>query len=130
MARSTAALLLTLLSIAAPAAALPDSEWRIVHSSNFTVVGDLGEKPLAGVAARLEQFRDVLGRVLHNFSLATPVPTVVIVFGSKQAYEPFGPRYEGRPVQAPGFFRGGADVNYITLTTDGGDGGMRIALHE
>lgn len=131
MTRSTAAVLLVLLGIAAPSAAPAEPPpWRIVASPNFTVVGDAGEKALEDVATRLEQFRAVLGRVLPDITLSTPSPTVLVVFGSKASYASFVPRYDGKPVQAAGFFQAGADVNYIALTLEGGGDGLRIAFHE
>jgi tetratricopeptide (TPR) repeat protein len=115
----------------APAAAAPAApQWRMVASPNFTVVGDAGEKPLQDVATRLEEFRAVLGRVLPGVKLATPAPTVLLVFASKSAYQSFLPRYDGKPVQAGGFFVAGPDVNYMALTLEGGGDVLRIAFHE
>jgi tetratricopeptide (TPR) repeat protein len=128
--RSTAALLLLLFSLPEPAGAIAEPLWRIVRSPNFIVLGDAGEQPLQDVAMRLEQFRAALGRVLPGIRLATPVPTVFIVFGSSQSSEPFGPRRDGKPVQAAGFFQAGLDVNYITLTLGTGSDGLRVAFHE
>ena len=130
MTRSTAALLSLFVSLAVPAGAIAEPQWRMVRSPNFVVLGDAGEKPLQDVAMRLEQFRTALGRVLPGVELATPVPTVLVVFESSKSYEAFGPRREGRPVQAAGFFLAGPDVNYITLTLDSGHDGLRVAFHE
>lgn len=77
MTRSTAALLLLLVSLPVPAGAIAEPPWRMVRSPNFIVLGDAGEKPLQEVAIRLEQFRTALGRMLPGLELATPVPTVL-----------------------------------------------------
>ena len=130
MIRSIAALLSLFVSLALPAGAIAEPQWRMVRSPNFIVLGDTGENPLQDVAMRLEEFRTALGRVLPDVALATPVPTVLVVFENSKSYEAFGPRREGRPVQAAGFFLAGPDVNYITLTLDSGHDGLRVAFHE
>jgi tetratricopeptide (TPR) repeat protein len=127
--RAAAAVLVLLLQVAAVSAA-EAPQWRTVATPNFTVVGDAGDHALQNVAARLEQFRAVLGRVLPGVKLSTPAPTVLVVFGSKAAYESFQPRFDGKAVQAAGFFQAGPDVNYIVLTLEGGGDGLRIAFHE
>jgi tetratricopeptide (TPR) repeat protein len=104
--------------------------WITIQSPHFTLVGDAGEKSLREIAARLEQFRAVLGRLLPKATISTPVPTVVVVFGSQRSYEPFRPRYQGKTVPVAGFFQSGPDVNYVTLAIDGGDAGFGIVCHE
>lgn len=93
--RATVALLLA-LTIPGRMAAAP--AWRTLQSQHFILVGDAGEKSLREVALHLEKFRAVIGRVLPKAKLSTTVPTVVVVFGSSEAYEPFGRCYQGKPV--------------------------------
>jgi tetratricopeptide (TPR) repeat protein len=112
----------------APADAAPP--WITIQSPHFTLVGDAGETSLHEIAARLEQFRTVLGRLLPNATISTPVPTVVVVFGSQRSYEPFRPRYQGKTVPVGGSFQSGPDVNYVTLAIDGGDAGFGVICHE
>ena len=99
--------------------------WTIVHSKNFTLVGNASEKEIRQVATRLEQFRDAFTRLLSAARFETPVPTTVIVFKSKSSYKPFNPGDNA------GYFQKGDDVNYITLTTEaGGESPLSIIYHE
>jgi tetratricopeptide (TPR) repeat protein len=99
--------------------------WTIVHSKNFTLVGNASEKEIRQVATRLEQFRDAFTRLLSAARFETPVPTTVIVFKSKSSYKPFNPSDNA------GYFQKGDDVNYITLTTEaGGESPLSIIYHE
>ncbi|MCA1556919.1 MAG: hypothetical protein LC731_00065 [Acidobacteria bacterium] len=94
--------------------------WTSVRSQNFLLVGDASEKEIRQVGARLEQFREAL---THFFALSpsvqSNVPTTVIVFRSEESYRPFKPLYEGTPANVAGYFQGGTDLNYITITIDG-----------
>src|SRR5207237_8942366 len=58
------------------------------------------------------------------------VPTVVVVFGSGRAFDPFRPRYQNKIVPVAGYFVQGPDANYVTLTLDTGDEGFRVICHE
>jgi tetratricopeptide (TPR) repeat protein len=104
--------------------------WTIVSSPNFVLLGDTGEKSLHDVALRLEQFRAVIALLFPRLKQSTGVPTVVVVFGSNKAYEPFRPRYQGKTVQVAGYFVQASDSNYVTLTTDNADDGLRVVYHE
>jgi tetratricopeptide (TPR) repeat protein len=106
------------------------SPWVLVQSRNFTLVGDSGEKSLHDVALRFEQFRSALARIFPKAQLTAPAPTVVVVFGSRKAYEPFKPRYRNKAVDVRGYFVQGQDVNYVTLTTDTADEDFRVVCHE
>jgi FimV-like protein len=93
-----------------PAAA--KENWTSVRTKNFFLVGNAGDKEIRRVATRLEQFRDVLGRLLERASLASSTPTTVVVFKSRSAYQPFAP-----PGTA-GYFQAGQDMNYIALSAE------------
>jgi FimV-like protein len=93
-----------------PSAAAKDT-WMSVRSKNFFLVGNANEKEIKKVATRLEQFRDVLGRLLKA-NLTSSTPTTVVVFKSRSAYEPFA------PPNTAGYFQSGPDVNYIALSTE------------
>jgi tetratricopeptide (TPR) repeat protein len=84
----------------------------VVRTTNFTLVGNAGEKDMRLVATRLEQFRDVFTRLLPTAKHSSPVPTTVLVFKSMSSYKPF--MIPG----TAGYFQKGEDVNYITLTTE------------
>jgi FimV-like protein len=86
--------------------------WTSVRSKNFLLVGNANEKEIKRVATRLEQFRDVLGRLLKRANLTSATPTTVVVFKSRGAYEPFA------PPNTAGYFQAGSDMNYIALSAE------------
>lgn len=98
-------------------------EWLQIRSKNFNLVGNASEKDIRRAATRLEQFRDVLSRVLSNANFASPVPTTVIVFKNDSAYTPYKPVKENGKIDKwiGGYFLPGDDVNYITLPVSGTD---------
>ena len=113
------------VTLADPLGAQAKDTWTIVHSKNFTLVGNASEKEIRQVATRLEQFRDAFTRLLRGARFETPVPTTVVVFKSKSSYKPFN---DGN---SAGYFQKGEDVNYITLTTEaGGENPFSIIYHE
>jgi tetratricopeptide (TPR) repeat protein len=101
--------------------------WISVHSRNFQLVGNAGEKDIRQVANRLEQFRTVFALLFPAMKLNSPVPTTVIVFKSDSSYKPF----KVNP-NVTGYFQPGEDTNYITLTTEKsfGDQPYRTIFHE
>ena len=99
--------------------------WTIVHSKNFTLVGNANEKDIRRVATRLEQFRDVFRQLLQGAKFETPVPTTVIVFKNMSSYKPFNIGNNA------GYFQKGDDVNYITLTSElSGENPFSVIYHE
>ncbi|MDX6695368.1 MAG: hypothetical protein QOF02_2971 [Blastocatellia bacterium] len=105
-------LALLCLLVAAPlsSTAAAKDTWTSVRSKNFFLVGNASEKDIRRVATRLEQFRDVLGRLLKKANLASSTPTTVIVFKSESAYKQFAPK------GTDGYFMPGEDMNYIALS--------------
>ena len=80
MLRTVSLLITAFLLACFPDAALAD--WSKLQTPHFLFVGDASEGQIRRTAQRLEQFRDVLGRALPADATSSPVPTVVIVFGS------------------------------------------------
>jgi hypothetical protein len=117
-----------LLCVAAPDPA--GAEWRRVDSPNFVVVGEVGTRELRDMAVKFEGFRETLSRVLIEGATATPVPTVVIVFSSDRAFTPVKPRYNGKPIEAAGYFMPRQDANYIAIVADGRQDRLNIVFHE
>lgn len=101
-------------------AASAETPWTSVRSKNFFLVGNASENDVRKVALKLEQFREVFGRVFKRVKLNSEVPTTVIVFKNDGAYRPFKPLYNGKPANVAGYFQSGEDTNYITLSTDVG----------
>src|SRR5690349_17869419 len=99
------------LAFAAPASAA----WRRVDSPNFIVVGDVSIRTLRDTAEKFEAFREVLRRVMPAVTSSSPVPTVVIVFPTEEAFRPFKPLYQGKPKSVAGYAAPGTDVSYIAM---------------
>jgi hypothetical protein len=126
LVRSLVAALLVLGGLADPAVA----EWRRIDSPNFVVVGDVSAGELREIARRFESFREVLARVLTEKFIASPVPTVVVVFPSDRAFTPFKPKYNGKAIELTGLFLPRRDVNYIAMVRDWDEASMRVVFHE
>ena len=108
-------------------------EWIMVQSKNFKMIGNASDKDIRKVATKLEQFREVFRSIFAGVNFASIIPTNVIVFKNNSAYKPFKPiRADGKIDDfVAGFFQGGEDVNYITLSTDGEDvGTFEVIFHE
>jgi tetratricopeptide (TPR) repeat protein len=118
------------LLLAAHAASAKDT-WTSVRSQNFFLVGNASEKEIRQVATRLEQFREVFTHLFPAANFKTPVPTTVIVFKSDSSYKPFKPVVDGKIDNVAGYFQGGEEVNYITLTTErGAENPFSVIYHE
>jgi tetratricopeptide (TPR) repeat protein len=121
------AAMLFVLATASLAPAAP--KWVRLRTAHFELVGDVSEKQLKQAGLRFEQFRETFTRLFPHLRHA-PAPVVVVVFGSKKAYQPFMPVYNGKRVDVGGYFMSRPDVNYITLAMDGGADAWRIIFHE
>jgi len=105
---------LVALVIAAPASAA----WRRVDSPNFIVVGDVSLRDLRATAEKFEAFREVLRRVMPSVTSSSPVPTVVVVFPTDEAFTPFKPMYQGKPKAVAGYAAPGTEISYIAMVND------------
>jgi tetratricopeptide (TPR) repeat protein len=122
------ALALILLTIGAvPEAA---ARWTEIRTPNFLFIGDAREGDIQRLAETLEGFRDALMQALPGANTRSPVPTVVIVFGSDRSYAPYKPRFEGRVVDAAGYFLSDEDVNYIVIDATDEAHAFRVVFHE
>src|SRR5215204_1608110 len=109
-------LLIGTLSAAASLVVSAKDDWLKIQSKNFQLVGNANEKDLRHVASKLEQFRYVFTQLFPRMNFNSPIPTRVVVFRDKKAYEQF------RVVEwAAGYFQPGDDINYIVLTAEGND---------
>jgi hypothetical protein len=117
--------LIIALAVAAPASA----EWRRVNSPNFIVVGDVSARDLRATATKLEGFREALRRVLPAVTSNSPVPTVVVVFPTDEAFTPFKPTYQGKPKAISGYAAPGSDISYIAML-NAGEYSDRVIFHE
>lgn len=99
--------------------------WTSVRSKNFFLVGNASEKDIRRIGVELEQFRDVLTRLLTNMKAASTVPITVMVFKNADSFKPF------RPPTSDAYFQSGEDVNYIALTSErGGEHPYSAVYHE
>ena len=98
--------------------ALGKDTWISVQSRNFYLVGNASEKDIRQVATKLEQFRYVFSRLLPDLTLASPIPTTVIVFKSDSNFKPYKPVTDGKVAEVAGYFQSGRDVNYIALSIE------------
>jgi tetratricopeptide (TPR) repeat protein len=125
------ALALSPLADAGLLAAVPaSSRWTRLRTPNFTLLGEHGDRPLRRVAERLEQFREVFGRVFPNTKQSMPAPIVVHVFGSEKAYRPFMPLFNGKRVDVGGYFQQTDGAYYITLSSEAGEHAYPVIFHE
>ncbi|HYO91043.1 MAG TPA: tetratricopeptide repeat protein, partial [Pyrinomonadaceae bacterium] len=103
--------LFCLLLVAPLTPASAKDNWMSIRSKNFFLVGNANEKEIRRVATRLEQFRDVLGRLLKA-NLTSSTPTTVVVFKSRSSYQQFA------PPNSAGYYISGQDMNYIALSAE------------
>jgi hypothetical protein len=89
--------------------------WIEVHTRNFTLYGDASESKTKDVGLEMERLRSVLV-ALKRGNASTPAPTRIYVFKNHQALEPYLPRVDGKPGNYSGFYHGGWDANYVTLS--------------
>jgi tetratricopeptide (TPR) repeat protein len=89
--------------------------WIEVHTRNFTLYGDASESKTKDVGLDMERLRAVLV-ALKRGNASMPAPTRIYVFRNHQALEPYLPRVDGKPGNFSGFYQGGWDANYATLS--------------
>jgi len=116
MSRLAIPVLILAFVFARPSAAL--AKWTRLTSDHFLFVGEVSERQMRGIAVRLEQFREVVGRVVSEDVTQSPVPTVVVVFQDDRSFVPFKPMFQGKPVALAGYFVGMEDVNYIAVNAE------------
>jgi len=125
-------LLSLLLVIASHSPAAAKDEWLEVRSKNFYLIGNASDKDIRKVARKLEEFRETFRLLFNTVSLASPVPTHVIVFKSDDNFKPFKPkRADGKAdTGIAGYFQRGEDVNYIAVSASGSDEEFGTIYHE
>lgn len=124
----TAVALAVGLTAASPCRAA--QKWTILQNGTLTVIGDQSPSVLRDVAREIEQFRVVVGGLIHNADRPLPVPTIVFVVGDRKSLEPLLPLYKGRPATIAGYFGEGKDTNYIVMSREGYEESAAIAYHE
>lgn len=112
--------------IPTPAAA----EWVRIETPNFIVFGEASERRVREVAEQFERFREAIGRVIPAASAKAAVPTIVVVFETMRSFEPYRPRFNGKPIQVGGFFVSTENQNLVALAIEDRARALRIVLHE
>jgi tetratricopeptide (TPR) repeat protein len=106
------------------------AKWTRLKTENFLFVGDAPERQIREIAQRLEQFREVMSRILPSAAVATAVPTIVFVFQTDRSMTPYKPRFEGRPVDVAGYFLGRPGGSYVTMNGESQQDALLIIYHE
>ena len=121
---------LTMMVVLSTAATATARDWLRVETPNFIVFGEPSEARLREIANEFERFREGLARVIPGAAEREPVPTIVVVFGSQRAFEPYRPRYNGKPVELSGLFVSSGDQNIVALALEDRDQALRVIFHE
>ncbi len=98
-----------------PSLAAPETAWREIHSTHFTVITDAGERKGREVALRFEQMRAVFNGLLSKERLQESIPLTILALSNDKSYFQAAPLYKGQPIDVPGFFLTGEDQDFITL---------------
>jgi tetratricopeptide (TPR) repeat protein len=99
----------------APRVLAGEPQWVEVHSPNFSVVTDAGEKRGREVAMRFEQMRGVFGALITKVNVNVPIPLQIVAFRNTKELRQVAPLFHGKPTESAGLFQGGADRSFIML---------------
>ena len=104
--------------------------WSRVDSAHFVVSGDARIGDVEAVAALLEVFREVFRRVLPNARERSLLPPFVIVFGSRESFEPYKPLMGGKPAPVGGYVVREPLIPCVALMLDNTGESYRTVFHE
>src|SRR5438309_9879646 len=93
----------------APALFAQNEKWVEVHSPNFIVATDAGEKRGREVALHFEQMRAIFSQLLPTTQLKLGAPLQVIAFRERKGLNRVAPIWKGKPVELAGLYQGGQD---------------------
>jgi tetratricopeptide (TPR) repeat protein len=124
---SLLAVLALILNLPSHASNVPP--WLELHSAHFTVITDAGEKKGREVAFRFEQMRAVFANLLGKDRLNQSIPLTILALRNDSSYFQVAPLHDGQPTDAPGFFLGGQDQDFIVLNTSA-DEPWRAVAHD
>jgi tetratricopeptide (TPR) repeat protein len=120
-----------LMTLAAPALALPKKEpWIELRTANFTLYSNAGEKTVQRVGEDLERLRDALSQLVPGLSLSSPSPTYIFVFKNAETFRPYQRTYNGKSVEAGGYFLSRQLANYVAVNADQHGDERLIIYHE
>jgi tetratricopeptide (TPR) repeat protein len=104
--------------------------WSRVVSAHFVVSGDAPKGDVETVSALLEVFREVFRRVLPNARDRALLPPFVIVFGSRESFEPYRPLMGGKPAPVGGYVVREPLIPCVALMLDRSGESYRTVFHE
>lgn len=96
-------------------------DWVKVETTNFTLVGNAGEKNIRKVGFKLEQFRKILSNSLPNMRLNSSVPTYVYVFATEDDFKPYKTQAgldKDKDKDTVAYFSATSDANYVAMSND------------
>lgn len=106
-----------------------EPEWVEVHSPNFSVITDAGEKRGREAAMRFEQMRAVFGTLITQAKVNLPVPLQIVAFRNTKELRQVAPIFHGKPTQVAGLFQAGGDRSFIMLDMSA-DNPWTVVFHE
>jgi Tfp pilus assembly protein PilF len=113
-------LLIILVFIGLPSALTPKDAWVEVHSPNFTVISNAGEKEARKVADQFEQFREVFHATFPKWRVDLGKPLVIFAVRNEDSLKALIPAYweqKGR-MHPQGIYVAGEDRHYVALQTN------------
>ncbi len=82
-----------------------EPQWVEIHSPNFSVVTDAGEKRGREVAMRFEQMRAVFGALMTKANVNLPIPLQIVAFRNTKEMRQVAPLFNGSPRRSPACFK-------------------------
>ncbi len=126
----TCGILCALVCVVAPPRVLAsDAPWVEVHSANFSVLTDAGDKKGREVALHFEQMRNAFGMLMGRAKINLPVPLEIVAFRNEKEMMQVTPLFEGKPTELAGLFQGGEDRSFIVLNV-GVEDPWSVVFHE
>ena len=118
------------VSFCALRAAQAEPKWNLTRSGVLTVIGDQPAPVLRDIAIQIEQFRAVVGGLIHDADRPPSVPTIVFVVGQRKSLVPIVPLYNGKPISLAGYLGQADDLNVMALSLEGFEESSAVAFHE
>jgi tetratricopeptide (TPR) repeat protein len=92
-----------------------DPQWVEIHSPNFTVITDAGDKRGRDVALHFEQMRSVFGTLMTKAHVKLPAPLQIVAFRTNKEMRQMSPVFNGQVTEVAGVFQAGEDCSFIML---------------
>jgi tetratricopeptide (TPR) repeat protein len=126
-------LLLAFVILVVPPALEAKDTWIEVHSPNFTVISNAGEKEARKIADQFEQFREVFHNSFPKLRVDLGKPLVIFAVKNEDSLKALLPAYwEVKGHMHPaGIYMPGEERHYVAVRTDiEGDNPYQVVYHE